>query len=54
VVLPGVSQAGGQKIAKVQHPQKFVEEVDTTEVGQTPMITGDSYGSRRIAHFRNS
>jgi hypothetical protein len=30
----------GKKMAKLQHLQKFVEEVGTTEVRQTGMITG--------------
>jgi hypothetical protein len=31
----------GKKMAKLQHLQKFVEEVGSAEVSQTPMITGD-------------
>jgi hypothetical protein len=31
----------GKKMAKLQRLQKFMEEVGTTEVRQTYMITGD-------------
>jgi len=40
----------GQEIAQLQQLKKFVEEVDATEVCQTPMITGDSNISWRSAH----
>jgi hypothetical protein len=32
----------GQKVPQLQHLQKFMEEVNATEVRQTTMITGDS------------
>jgi hypothetical protein len=44
----------GQEVPELQHSQEFMEEVDTTIVGQTSMITGDSDISRRISHFSNS
>jgi hypothetical protein len=35
----------------LQHLQKFVEEVDATEVRETLVITGEPQISRRMAHF---
>jgi hypothetical protein len=45
---------GGEEIAQLQHPHKFMEEVDTANMRETLMIAGYSYISVRIAHFRNS
>jgi hypothetical protein len=53
-VASEVGQVRGQKMAKLQHSQKFMEEVHTAVVRQTRMITGDSNISRRIWHFTNS
>ncbi len=50
VIAPGVPQVPGQEIAQLQPLKKFVEEVDATEVRQTPMITGDSKISWRPTH----
>ena len=34
----------------MQHSQEFVEEIDSAEVRETSMITGDSEISRRSSH----
>jgi hypothetical protein len=49
LVASGVGQMGGQEIAQLQHSQKFVKKVDTAEVRQARVITGDSNISRRIS-----
>jgi ribosomal protein L19E len=53
-VASGVGQVRGQKMAKLQHSQKFMEKVHAAVVRQTRMITGDSNISRRIWHFTNA
>jgi hypothetical protein len=40
-IASGIGEVPGQKMAKLQHSQKFVEEVDAAVVRQTRMITGD-------------
>src|ERR1035437_4725982 len=37
-------------MSKLQHSQKFVEEIHSAEVRQTGMITGNSEISRRSSH----
>jgi hypothetical protein len=54
MVAPRVGQVPSQEVTELQHSQKFVKEIDTPEVRQTSMITGDSDTSRRISHFANS
>jgi hypothetical protein len=41
-----------QEVAELQHSQKFMEEVDSSEVRQTSVIKGDFDISRRISHSR--
>jgi len=53
-VASGIGEVGGQKMAKLQHSQKFVEKVDAAVVRQTRMIAGDFDISGRIWHFTNS
>jgi hypothetical protein len=53
VVAPGVGQVRGEEMAEAQHSKKFMKEVNTAVVRQTPMITGDSNIPRRIRHFTN-
>ncbi len=42
LVAPGVSQVPGDKIPDLQHSCKFVKEVYTPVMRQTPVIAGDS------------
>src|SRR5258708_39987511 len=53
-VASEVGQARGQKMAKLQHLQKFMEEAHTAGVRQTRMITGDSNISSLIWPFQKS
>ena len=50
VVTSGIDQLPGEEMSKLQHSQKFVEEIHSAEVRQTGMITGDSEISRRSPH----
>jgi hypothetical protein len=53
-VAPGVGEVPGQKMAELQHSQKFMEKVHAAVVSETRMITGDFDIPRRIWHFANS
>jgi hypothetical protein len=50
VVTSGIDQLPGEEMSKLQHSQKFVEEIHSAKVRQTCMITGDSEISRRSPH----
>jgi hypothetical protein len=52
-VAPGVGDVPGQKMAELQHSQKFMEEIHAAVVRQTRMITDDLDISWRIRHFTN-
>src|SRR5258708_5043328 len=49
-VAPRVGYLAAEETAHLQHLKKFVKEVGTTEVCQTPMIKGDSEVSRCSTH----
>jgi hypothetical protein len=42
----------GEEVSEVQQSQKFIEQMDSTEVGQTTMIAGEFYISGRVGHFK--
>jgi hypothetical protein len=50
MVAAQVGHLAGEEAAHPQHLKKFVKEVCTARVCQTPMIKGDSDTSRRTAH----
>jgi len=50
MVTSGIDQVPGEEMSKLQHSQKFVEKIHSTEMRQTSMITGDSKISRRSPH----
>jgi hypothetical protein len=41
-----ITQSASKKVAKLQHSEEFLEEVNSSIVRQTPMVTGDFDVSR--------
>ena len=42
----------GEEVSETQHSQKFMEQMDSTEVRETRMVKGDSHAPWRSAHYK--
>ncbi len=49
-VVPGASHLPCKEMAELQHSRTYVKEVDSSEMRQTSMITGDSKISKWLSH----